>query len=184
MVQEESPVSTPEREGDQPDAAELEQTAVVIQARLLDEEEKARTYYSNWQRALADYQNLKRRTEEERGERQREASRSWVLKLLGITDDLGLALQSGENQHASEAWLSGIRQIQRKAESELQASGVHELAAADAEFDPNLHEAIGHANGAENRVVTVVRKGYSMGDRVIRPAMVLVGNGMEETSNG
>lgn len=180
MVQEESEVRAPERDGSEPEAAEPEQSALVLQARLLEEEEKARTYYSNWQRAVADYQNLKRRTEEERGERQREASRAWVLKLLGITDDLDLALQSGENQHASEAWLSGIRQIQRKAESELQASGVQEVAAADEEFDPNHHEAIGHANGAENRVVTVVRKGYTMGDRLIRPAMVLVGNGTEE----
>ena len=72
------------------------------------------------------------------------------------------------------------RLMGRKFEGALQASGVSEIPAEGQAFDPNVHEAIGEDIGAQGEVVRVLQKGYKMGDRVIRPAMVMVGNGQSD----
>jgi molecular chaperone GrpE len=78
---------------------------------------------------------------------------------------------------AGLSWVEGIRAIQRKLKGALEAAGVAEIRAEGEEFDPNIHEAIGQAPGEHNRVVAEAQRGYRLGNRVIRPAMVIVGNG-------
>jgi molecular chaperone GrpE len=133
--------------------------------------------FARYQRALADFQNYKRRTEEERANAARLANLSFVLNILPIVDDLERALASLDVKLAGLQWVEGIRAIQRKFEGALGASGVTEIPAEGQDFDPNVHEAIGEDLGEEGKVVRVLQKGYTLGDRVIRPAMVMVGNG-------
>ena len=66
----------------------------------------------------------------------------------------------------------------------LEMAGVEEIAADGQTFDPSLHEAISEAPGDPNKVVSVVQKGYKLGERVIRPAMVIVGKGGGEGEQG
>ncbi|MEX2246216.1 MAG: nucleotide exchange factor GrpE [Dehalococcoidia bacterium] len=145
---------------------------------LLDEErERAQSYHRNWQRAAADYQNFKRRVEEERTETARLANAALIINLLPMIDDLERALMNVDAHLAGLTWLDGIRLIHRKFQAVLEMAGVEEIPADGEPFDPALHEAIGQAPGEEGKVISVVQKGYRLGDRVVRPAMVIVGHG-------
>ncbi len=174
MTDEERPPdaeATPVAEQDEPEDVE------GLKARVAEEKEKAQTFMANWQRAAADMQNLKRRMEQERFEVGRLANASLVINLLPLMDDLERALHEVDPNLAGLTWIDGIRLIHRKFEVVLQNAGVSEIEADGQQFDPNVHEAISEAPGEEGKIVSVVQKGYKLGDRVIRPAMVIVGKG-------
>ncbi len=139
--------------------------------------EKADQYYKNWQRTTADFINYKRRVEQDRGESSRFASAALVLNLLPVYDDLDRAVSNVDAGLAGLNWVQGVVAIHQKFARLLEAMNVHEIEAADAQFDPSHHEAIGRAPGPEGKVLQVVQKGYTLGDKVIRPAMVIVGSG-------
>ncbi len=151
-----------------------------LRARLEEEKQKAGQHYANWQRSAADYANYKRRMEEERSEVGRLASVSLVINLLPLMDDIERALRNVDVKLAGLTWIDGIWLIYRKFEAVLQNAGVTEIEADSQTFDPNVHEAISETEGEQGKIISVVQKGYKLGDRVIRPAMVVVGNGVGE----
>lgn len=129
------------------------------------------------QRAVADYQNLQRRAQQERLEHARSTLTSVVRGFLPIADDLGRALDSVPPEIADQQWVEGVRLVRQKFQNALAGVGVSEIAALGERFDPQVHEAVGHGPGDDGAVVELVQAGYAIGDRVIRPAMVLVGSG-------
>ena len=155
-----------------------------LRARLAEEQDKAQGYYASWQRAAADYQNFKRRVEEERSEVGRFANAALVINLLPLLDDLERALRTVDTKLAGLTWIDGIWLIYRKFQSVLENAGVREIEADGQPFDPKVHEAIGEAPGEEGKVISVVQKGYLLGDRVVRPAMVIVGRAGEKRDAG
>ena len=154
-----------------------QESAEALRAQLEEERANAETYKDKYLRAAAEFQNYKRRTEEQRAEYRRDANAALVTNILPAIDDLDRALASVDAKLAGLQWIEGIRQIQRKFQGALNALDVREIDADGAEFDPRLHEAVGHVPGEEGKVVQVLQKGYTVGDRVVRPAMVMVGNG-------
>lgn len=148
-----------------------------LQQQLDAEREKANTYLANWQRAAADFQNYKRRTEEEREQNALFANRALIINFLPAIDDLDRAIAQAEQQNAGAGWLEGFEAIQRKLHGALEASGVSEIQAYGEPFDPNIHEAVSQGPGEHDKVIAEVRRGYRLGSRVLRPAMVVVGNG-------
>jgi molecular chaperone GrpE len=152
-----------------------------LRARLREEQEKAQGYMGSWQRAAADYQNLKRRMEQERGETARLANASLVINLLPLIDDLERALRNVDANLAGLTWIDGVWLIYRKFQAILENAGVTEIAAEGQTFDPQVHEAIGEGPGEDGKVVSVVQKGYRLGERVMRPVMVIVGKGGTES---
>ncbi len=154
-------------------AADPEQLRMMLQ----DEHEKAQSYYQSWQRSAADFQNYKRRIEEERSEAARFANAALIINLLPLADDMDRALQNVDTHIAGLTWVDGIRIINRKFQMLLEMSGVQEIEADGKSFDPSRHEAVSQGPGEENKVIAVVQKGYTLGDRVIRPSMVVVGDG-------
>jgi molecular chaperone GrpE len=171
---------TTERE-EKPEASDAETTAPddvqKLKDMLEDERGKAQSYMQNWQRAAADFQNYKRRVEEERTETARFANAALIINLLPLVDDLERALQNIDAHLAGLTWVDGIRLIHRKFQAVMEMAGVEEIPADGQTFDPSIHEAVSQGPGEENKVIAVVQKGYKLGDRVIRPAMVVVGNG-------
>ena len=158
---------------DQPSVEEL-------QEQLAREKERADANLASWQRTAADFQNYKRRVEQEREEVARLANASLIINLLPLMDDLERALDSVDTRLAGMTWLDGIRLIQRKFQALLEMNGVTEIEADGLEFDPNVHEAVTFGPGEDNKVISVVQKGYKLGDRVLRPAMVVVGKQQQE----
>ncbi|MEZ4493817.1 MAG: nucleotide exchange factor GrpE [Dehalococcoidia bacterium] len=139
--------------------------------------ERADQMYANWQRSAADFINYKRRVEEERGETARLANAALVINLLPVFDDLERAIATVDANLAGLNWVQGIDAIYRKFGRLLEAMGVTALEAEGAMFDPGEHEAVGRQPGEDGRILHVVQPGYRLGERVIRPAMVIVGNG-------
>jgi len=155
-----------------------------LRAKLAEEREKTQTYMGNWQRAAADYQNFKRRVEQERTEVGRLANAAFVINLLPLVDDLERALGSVDAKLAGMTWIDGIWLIYRKFQQVMENAGVKEIQADGQQFDPKFHEAIQEAPGEDGKVLSVVQRGYMLGDRVIRPAMVIVGRGGEKREAG
>lgn len=146
-----------------------------VSVELAAEREKAETYYKNWQRSAADFINYKRRIEQDRSESARLANAAMVINILPVFDDFDRAVGTVDANLAGLNWVQGVIAIHRKFGQLLEAMGAKQIDAVGQQFDPALHEAIGQQPGEEGKVLHVVQKGYLLGDRVIRPAMVLVG---------
>ena len=112
--------------------------------------------------------------EQERSEVGRLATASLVINLLPLLDDLERALRTVDTKLAGLTWIDGVWLIYRKLQAVLENAGVKEIEADGVPFDPNVHEAISEAPGEEGTVVSVVQKGYMLGERVVRPARVRV----------
>jgi molecular chaperone GrpE len=156
----------------------------ALKAQLEEEKKKAEGYLANWQRAAADFQNYKRRTEQERQEVALLANAALIINILPILDDLERALRNVDAHLAGLTWVDGIRLIHRKLQAILEASGVKEITTEGQDFDPRYHEATMYGEGEEGKVVAEVQRGYMLGDRVLRPAMVIVGRGKKEKETG
>jgi molecular chaperone GrpE len=172
----------PEEEQNQeaaPEVAQLEDIATLKQA-LTEAKAKAEANLAGWQRAQADFINYKRRAEQEKEETIKFANSLLTFSLLPILDDLERAFASVPPNLDTLGWVDGVRLIERKLHSTLEAQGLSQIKAIDEPFDPNLHEAVRQDKGKEGIVVEELQKGYKFHDRVIRPSKVVVGNGQEE----
>lgn len=170
------PAEPPEAEPTPADPAQ----APSLEEQLAQAREDAQKYLANWQRAEADFQNYKRRVEQERDEGRRFASAALIINTLPILDDLERALMSLDAHLAGLTWFDGIRLICRKLQVVLENNGVTIIEAEGQQFDPRYHEAVMHAEGEEGKVLAEVQRGYKLYDRVLRPAMVVVGKRKEE----
>ena len=169
---------TADEENNQPAEGKTEDlTNLTPEARVERAEREANEFRDKWMRAAADYQNLKRRSEQERQDLARFANAALIINILPILDDMERALGTLDAKLAGLTWVEGIYHIYRKFKQALESAGVSEIEADGADFDPNLHEAVQYSDGDEGKVVSVVQKGYKLGDRVIRPSMVVVGKG-------
>jgi len=169
----------PEEEQSTREEPEAEQPEILEQA-LAEAREKAEGYLANWQRAKADFIKYKRRSEQEKEELAKFANAQFMLSILPVLDDLERAFDSITPQAAELDWVEGIRLIERKLRSALEAQGLSQIKALGEPFDPNLHEATMHSKGEEGIVIEELQKGYMLHDRIIRPTMVVVGNGETE----
>jgi molecular chaperone GrpE len=126
-------------------------------------------------RLAADFDNYKKRAARERQQYVALANERLLKELLPILDDLERALNAAE-QHEEAQLEDGVRLVHRSLASLLERQGVKEIA-TDGKFDPHVHEAL-LAQPAEDKeqgdVVDVIQKGYTLGDRVVRPARVIV----------
>ena len=163
----------------EPEVAQIEDIETLKQV-LAEAKAKAEANLAGWQRAQADFANYKKRSEQERGEIGKFANSMLMLSLLPILDDLERAFISVPPRLAKLSWVDGIKLIERKLWATLEAQGLSQIKALGEPFDPNLHEAVRQDKGKEGIVIEEVQKGYKLDDRVIRPTMVVVGNGEEE----
>ncbi len=152
----------------------------TLKKLLAEAQAKAEANLAGWQRAQADFINYKRRSEQERGEVAQFANSVFVLGLLPILDDFERAFISIPPRLAKMSWVEGIKLVEHKLWANLEAQGLSPIKALGEPFDPNLHEAVRQDKGQEGIVIEEVQKGYKLHDRVIRPTMVVVGNGEEE----
>ena len=127
-----------------------------------------------WKRAAADFDNFRKRAARERDEYVTLANERLVMELLPILDDLERALAAvGEHEEATVE--EGVRLVHRSLAALLERNGVQEIETAG-RFDPHVHEALlsQPSEADEGSVIDVVQKGYTLGDRVVRPARVVI----------
>jgi molecular chaperone GrpE len=142
---------------------------------------QAAEYLEGWQRARAEFANYKRRVEREQSEAYQTATSRVISRFLDVVDDFDRAMQDRpadpDDTEAMAKWAKGVSLIQRKLQNILDAEGVARIGADGVQFDPTQHEAVTHEDSSEHQpgqVMGVVRQGYRIGDRVIRPALVRV----------
>jgi len=153
-----------------------------LKQALAETKEKAENYLTNWQRAQADFINYKRRSEQEKEEYSKFINSALVLSLLPVLDDLERAFESIPPNLAKRSWVEGIRLIERKLRSNLEAQGLSPIEALGKPFDPNFHEAAMYGQGEEGTVVAELQKGYMFHNRILRPSRVVIGGGKEEVA--
>ncbi len=162
---------------DEPGAAEDMKTG-SMEEELETERQRSAEYLEQAQRARAELVNYRRRTEEELARMQKQAGERIISKLLPAIDDLDRAIDSMSEDDRASSWGEGIILVQKKIWSTLESEGVSPIESLGQPFDPSLHEAISMQEGA-NGATTVVQefqRGFMLGDRVLRPAMVVVGS--------
>jgi molecular chaperone GrpE len=125
-----------------------------------------------YKRAAADYQNLKRRSEEEKGKIIRLANERLILNMLEVLDDLEESLKHIDDK-------DGVEKVIDKFRNKLKLEGLEEINPKGSDFNPYEHEALDSVEGEEGKIINVYRKGYKLFDKVVRPAFVAVGNGQE-----
>ena len=151
-----------------------------LKKTLIKAKEDAADYLAKMQRALADYQNLKKRNEEDRQESLRWSNAELIRSILPAIDDMERAFTMVDPQFKDSTWVEGFRIIQRQLQDALRAHGCTEIDCVGQPFDPNLHEAVTYEDGEEGTVISQHRKGYIMKDRVLRASQVAVGKGNQE----
>ena len=127
-------------------------------------------------RLAADFDNYKKRSRQEQLETIKHASAELIGRLLPVLDDLRSALEH-KPAGVDEAWSKGLELGVRKLEEALSAHGLEPIASVGARFDPKFHEAVAHEESnehPEDTVVSELRRGYRIRDRVVRPSLVKV----------
>jgi molecular chaperone GrpE len=156
-----------------------------LQKELEAAKAQAAEYLEGWQRARAEFANYKRRVEKEQSEANQNATSRVIGRFVDVLDDFNRAVQDlpadGGDPAAYAAalakWAAGVTLIQRKLQSILDAEGVERIKADGQTFDPALHEAVTHEDSPDHQpgqIIAVVRQGYRIGDKIIRPALVRV----------
>jgi molecular chaperone GrpE len=142
---------------------------------------KSAEYLEGWQRSRAEFANFKRRVEKEQSETYQNATARVITRFLDVNDDFDRALREKPadltDAEAVTKWVAGMELIQRKLQNVLEAEGVQRLEVEGQPFDPLQHEAVTQEDSDDHepgQVIGVVRQGYRLGDKVIRPAMVRV----------
>ncbi|MEX2426414.1 MAG: nucleotide exchange factor GrpE [Thermomicrobiaceae bacterium] len=156
-----------------------------MEEELEAERQRAAEYLDQAQRARAELVNYRRRTEDELARMQKQAGERIISKFLPAIDDLDRAIGMMSEEDRSTSWGEGMLLVQRKIWSTLESEGVAPIESLGQPFDPALHEAISMQEGA-NGATTVVQeyqRGFTLGDRVLRPAMVVVGS-PEDVNSG
>ena len=154
--------------------ADIDQLRTELQATTA----KADEYLAGLQRERAEFSNYRRRTSEEREAMLGLAGEDLIRKVLAIADDFDLAIDNRPLELAGSSWVEGVTAIDRKLRALLDSEGVRPVEAEPGKpFDPREHEAIVNVPGtgrAEGEIVDVIRRGYKLRDRVLRPALVAV----------
>ena len=165
------------------DEIDLSPTKLLADIELLRVELQATTaradeYLAGLQRERAEFSNYRRRTSEEREAMLGLAGEDLIRKVLAIADDFDLAIDNRPAELAGSGWVEGVTAIDRKLRALLDSEGVKPVEAEIGRpFDPREHEAIVTVPGtgrAEGEIVDVVRRGYKLRDKVLRPALVAV----------
>jgi len=156
--------------------SKAEQVALLAQ-QLGAEQQKSEEYLDLLHRTQADFINYKRRTGQEHSEERITAQIAVLDQLLPVLDDLGRALQAAPPELTNQPWVQGIFLVARRLMSALEQLGVRQVGLPGEQFDPRWHEALttqAQPGVPEGTILQVTRPGYALGERVIRPAQVIV----------
>ncbi len=173
---------TAEADGQANGAASTEAAEAPDLATLTAERD---SYLDQLKRSLAEFANYRRRVDQERAQARELATRDLLRALVPIVDDFQRALAVVPDELRNHPWVQGVHLIERKLVALLEREGVTPIEALGKPFDPGLHEAVATEPGStQNIVVEVYQTGYRHGQHLLRPAMVKVGDKVEEPASG
>lgn len=148
-----------------------------MKIKLEKKNKEAEENYNKFLRMQADFENYKRRIAKEKEEIFKISLESIVKDLLPVIDNLDRAVESFRNDDLDSKYVEGVDMVCKQFIGVLEKNDVKEIEALNSEFDPNVHHAVMQVEGDgedDNKVKEVLQKGYTLGKRVVRPAMVKV----------
>jgi molecular chaperone GrpE len=148
-----------------------------LRNQLLESQSKAAEYLEGWQRARAEFANARKRLEKQRSEAYQNAASDYAQKLLPVLDDFSRAMDSVPEMIESDKWYEGVELVHKKLVAILENLNVEAIEALGKPFDPNIHEALSLVESEDvesGAVVEEIQVGYRIGDKVIRPSLVIV----------
>jgi molecular chaperone GrpE len=160
-----------------PEPTAAEQSDAVDPAELKQQRDD---YYDRLLRKTAEFDNYRKRTDRERQQLAEAAAADLLEELLPLVDDMERALKADPGTEATDAIRRGVELIHKQLLETLRKRGVKPIESLGADFDPHFHMAVAHepADGRrEGEVIEEFRRGYMLGDRLLRPAMVKVAKG-------
>ncbi len=172
MLPDEDVSETEEHEGP---SDSLSRDESELESSLAEAEAKRDEYLADLQRVAAEFENYRKRAARDQERLVAHAHERLVRELLPVLDDLERALQAAE-RHEEAALVDGVKLVEQALRKALEKEGLTEIETAGS-FDPHVHEAMlaKPGDGAEaGSVLEVVQRGYRIGDRVVRPAKVIV----------
>eukprot|EP01156_Anaeramoeba_ignava_P014006 Anaeramoba_ignava/a608017_40.p3 GENE.a608017_40~~a608017_40.p3 ORF type:complete len:201 (-),score=59.13 a608017_40:2180-2782(-) len=130
-------------------------------------------------RTAAEFENYRRRSNEEKADWIKNATQKLVLEVCDVLDNFERAIITGKEKHTYESLMTGIEMIFKQLESVLKKEGVEKIEALGEEFDPMYHEALAQipSEHDKNKVAAIIQNGYKMNNKIIRPVRVAVSNG-------
>jgi molecular chaperone GrpE len=168
-------------------SAELETRVLELQAqleeleqRLVEAEAKRDEYLEDAKRVAADFDNYRKRAARDQDSLVARAHERVVKELLPVLDDLERALEAAE-EHEESKLEEGVALVERELRQALRREGLVEIE-TDGSFDPHVHEALlsQPSEAEDGTILQVIQKGYRLGDRVLRPARVVISSALEE----
>ena len=167
----------------QSDSDTDEATSTTVAATEVEPSELQRQrddFYDRLLRKTAEFDNYRKRTERDRQALNEAAAASILEELLPLIDDLERALKAETGSEGAEAYRRGVELIHKQLGEVLRKRGVRAIEAVGADFDPHYHQAVVYepAEGKrEGEVIEEFRRGYMLGERLLRPSMVKVAKG-------
>jgi len=159
--------------------------AGLMLAQLEEAQREVDQFRNLLQRVQAESVNYKRRMEGDRDEIQKRANTNLVIRLLPVLDDFERALQHIPHDDALSPWLAGVEMVYRNLRGVMDSFGVTQIEALDKTFDPMEHESISYEiteDHEEGKVMSIVRQGYKLHGKVLRPVQVTVSKKNQEES--
>jgi molecular chaperone GrpE len=157
-------------------------SAADTESELAEARARADEYLNDLRRVAADFDNFRKRVARDSELHVSRATEGLVGELLPVLDNLERALDANE-QHEEVKVAEGVKLVLQQLNDVLGRRGLEpiEVAPGD-EFDPHVHEALSHqpSDQPEGRVAAVWQRGYRLGERVVRPARVVVSSGTQE----
>jgi len=165
-------------------ASDKTPTKAELQERLAELERERDEYLNDLKRVAAEFDNYRKRVARDQESLVARAHERLVKELLPVLDDLERALVAAD-EHAEAKLEEGVQLVHRELLEALAKEGLVEIE-TDGRFDPHVHEALlsQPSEAEEGAVVDVLQKGYRLGDRVLRPARVVVAAPMEVDAGG
>lgn len=185
-MMEETAIPTPENitpaepstEAEAVEMAAMTEEIARLSAALEQAEAQAAQNLAGWQRAQANFENYRKRTEAERSEWTATANLILISRLLPVLDDFERAFANLPPALKAEPWIEGIQLIEQKLRHVLALEGVEPIVIQPGEaFDPFYHQAVLHQEVpgyTEGQIIAEVQRGYMQGERIVRPAQVVV----------
>jgi len=155
------------------------ETGQELEDQIRAAEEEAKNHYDKFLRVMAEFENFKKRIEREKSEHQQYSNEKVLSDMLPVLDDFDRILEHIPKDHSKDVdnLAHGMELVRKNMLMALGKHGLHEIKALGASFDPNVHEAVSTAEAADSKPDTVIevhRKGYKLGERLLRAAMVTV----------
>ncbi|MDD2230074.1 MAG: nucleotide exchange factor GrpE [Candidatus Cloacimonetes bacterium] len=163
--------------------AEAEMEAAAIETEAIDKMTELQQEVLDWKdkymRNMAEFENFRKRSNQEKADWIRMATQKFALEICDVADNFERAMLQANEQELLSSFGKGVVMIEKQLRQAMEKEGVKKIEALGEEFDPAYHDALAHipSDYEENTIAAIIQNGYTMNDKLLRPARVAVSSG-------